>query len=220
MGLAPQLRKRIRVTMGRQIGLQKTGNADVLYDMHERHRGPVYGAFFVDQVRLYRRFFENWPEELQRDLEKAWKIHKEKLAGVAHPWQRAKGPAAALQCYLQEHGWSYEQHDEWTKPGHNGEPDFKLSMRADWFFLKQELARARKWETVMSVNKRTRLQEVQQPLDWLPWRRLTRQLTTPQHVALQTWHQGAIFTKQADGVSGSQLRCPHCQCDATAVHLL
>lgn len=91
MGLAPQVRKRIRATMGRQLGLQKTGNVDLLFSTQ-------------GQVRLYRRFFGNWPEALQRDLEKAWQIHKEKLASVAHPWQHAKGPVAALQCYLKSMG--------------------------------------------------------------------------------------------------------------------
>ena len=60
------------------------------------------------------------------------------------------------------------------------------------------------------------LQEVQQPLDWVPWRRLSK----PQNVAPQTWHQGAIFTKQGESQQGTHLQCPHCQCDATAVHLL
>ena len=71
--------------------------------------------------------------------------------------------------------------------------------------------RARKWETVMKVNKRTHLPDVQQRLDWLPWRRMTRQLAKNQATALQTWHQQAIFTKQADGQQGSQLRCPPLQ---------
>ena len=70
MGLAPQVRRRLRATMGRQMGLQKTGNIDILFDMQKQHRDPDYGAF-EDQVRLYRRFFGNWPEHLARDLEKA-----------------------------------------------------------------------------------------------------------------------------------------------------
>lgn len=68
-----------------------------------------------------------------------------------------------------DHGWSADRYDEWTKPGHDGEPDCKLNMRADWLFLKQELDRAQKWETVMKLNKRSNLQEVQQPLDWIPF---------------------------------------------------
>lgn len=37
--------------------------------------------------------------------------------------------------------------------------------------------------------------------------------------ALQTWHQGSIFTKLADGQEGSHLMCPHCGQAATAVNL-
>ena len=138
------------------------------------------------------------------------------LTTVKYPWQHAKGPVGALQCYLLERGWNIERHDEWTKPGHNGEPDFKLNVNADWFCLKPELERARTWETVMKVNKRSNLQEVQQSLDWLPWRRLSRQLPKAQNTALQTWHQGAIFTKMADGEGSKQLMCPHCAQEATA----
>lgn len=38
--------------------------------------------------------------------------------------------------------------------------------------------------------------------------------------ALQTWHQGALFTKVSDGHEGHHLHCPHCAQPATAVHLL
>ena len=130
MGLAPQVRRRLKATMGRQMGLQKTGNVDILFDMMPQHRDPDYGAF-EDQVRLYHRFYGNWPENLARDLEKAWKVHREKLQQVKYPWQHAKGPVAALQCYLHEHGWNYESHSEWTKEGHNGLPEFRLNMHAD-----------------------------------------------------------------------------------------
>ena len=216
MGLAPQVRRRLKATMGRQMGLQKTGNVDILFDMMPQHRDPDYGAF-EDQVRLYRRFYGNWPEHLGR----AWQVHRrERLQQVKYPWQHAKGPVAALQCYLHEHGWNYESHTEWTKPGHNGQPEFRLNMHADWFFLKQELARARRWETVMKINQRSQLSEVQQPLDWLPWRRLSRTLNKQQNLALQTWHQGALFSKSSEGQEGKHVICPHCQVEATTIHLL
>ena len=146
MGLAPQLRRKLRATMGRQMGLQRTGNLDILFDMYPRHRDPDYAAF-EDQVKLYRKFHGNWSEALARDLAKAWHVQKDKIKSVQYPWQNAKGPAGALQCYLLEHGWTFDKHDEWVKPGHNGEPDFKLNMNADWFFLRQELERPKdgKW---------------------------------------------------------------------------
>ena len=219
MGLAPQVRKRIRATMGRQMGHQKTGNLDILFDMYPRHRDPDYAAF-EDQIKIYRKFHGNWPEALARDLAKAWQVQREKLTTVQYPWQHAKGPVGAPQCYLLERGWNINNADEWTKPGHNGEPDFKISMFADWFHIKAELERARKWEVVTKVNKRADLDEVQQPLDWLPWRRLARTLSKPQNTALQTWHQGAIFTKIADGEKGKRLICPHCAQEATALHVL
>ena len=93
-------------------------------------------------------------------------------------------------------------------------------MYADWFFLKQELDRAQKWETVMKLSQTQHLQEVEMPLDWLPWRRLSRQLNKMQNVALQTWRQGSIFTKCADGEETSHLMCPHCNQAATLLHLL
>ena len=38
--------------------------------------------------------------------------------------------------------------------------------------------------------------------------------------ALQTWHQGALFTKISDSCEVKHLQCPHCAQAATAVHLL
>lgn len=64
------------------------------------------------------------------------------------------------------------------------------------------------------------LQDVQRPLDWKPWQQLTKTLNQRNAVALQTWHQGAIFTKIADGQEGTHLTCPHCGQAATVVHLL
>ena len=137
MGLAPQIRRRIRATMGR-LGLQKTGNLDIMFDMNPRHRDPDYSAF-EDQVKVYHKFQGNWPEALAKDLAKSWQVQKEKLQAVQYPWQHAKGPVGALQCYLLERGWNFDRHDEWTKPGQNGEPDFKLNMNAEWFYLRKEL---------------------------------------------------------------------------------
>lgn len=57
MGLAPQVRQRMKAVMGRQLGLQRTGNIDILYDMHSRHQDPDYGSF-VSQVRAYRLLWE------------------------------------------------------------------------------------------------------------------------------------------------------------------
>lgn len=165
MGLTPQNRRRIRATMGRQMGLQKTGNLDIMFDMNPKHRDPDFAAF-EDQVKVYHKFHGNWPEALAKDLlNKAWQLQKEKLQNAQYPWQHAKGPIDALQCYLMERSWNIDRHDKWTKPGHNGEPDFKINMNVAWFFIHKEFERARKWETVMKLNKRTLLQEVQQPLD-------------------------------------------------------
>ena len=93
-------------------------------------------------------------------------------------------------------------------------------MFADWYHIQAELERARQWETVTKIKKRADLTEVQQPLDWLPWRRLSRQCNKVQNTALQTWHQGAIFTKLADGEQNKRMMCPHCDQEATAIHVL
>eukprot|EP00913_Durusdinium_trenchii_P014808 g13886.t1 len=84
MGLAPQVRRRIRATMARQMGCHRTGSIDIVFSMHPRHRDPDFGAF-ADQVRLYRRFYGNWPEALAKDLAKAWHVQKAKLTEDKHP---------------------------------------------------------------------------------------------------------------------------------------
>ena len=51
---------------------------DILFDMQPRHRDPAYEAV-VAQIKVYHKFFGNWPEHLHRDVEKAWKVTKERL---------------------------------------------------------------------------------------------------------------------------------------------
>ena len=84
MGLAPQHRARLRATMGRQMGLQRTGNLDIVFDMQPGHQDPDYAAFY-DQAKIFKHFVDQWPEALRRDLEKAWAQHQERLAQAAHP---------------------------------------------------------------------------------------------------------------------------------------
>ena len=102
MGLAPQVRRRIRAVMGRRLGLQKTGNTDIVYDMNPAHQDPDNGSF-MSQVKAYRRFFGNWSEATRRNLERAWQAVYDRLERAQHPRQVAKGPVTALQRYLKEH---------------------------------------------------------------------------------------------------------------------
>ena len=170
-----------------QYRLQRTGSLDIIYDMYPKHQDPDYGAF-IDQVKTYHKFYGNWPEHLAKDLEKAWQVHAAKLQRAKHAWQVAKGPVAAPQCYLMERGWSTDQHYVWTKPGYNGQDDFKMGMHSKWPALKQELKRAEAWDRLHQISRRSLLQEVQRPLE-----------TKRNATALMTWHQGAIFIKFSDG---------------------
>ena len=160
--------------------------------MQPNHRNPDYGAF-EDQVKLYRREILRKPGM---------------STGKSCSQSSIHGNTPKGRWLYNAIWWSMAGvvKDMMNGPSQGTtESQSALNMHADWFFLKQELARARKWETVMKINKRSMLQEVQQPLDWLPWKRLSRQLTKPQNVARQTWHQGALFTKSADGQEGKHL---------------
>ena len=75
-------------------------------------------------------------------------------------------------------------------------------------------------DRLLRIAARSTLQEVQQPLDWMPWKRMQKTLNQHNACALQTWHQGALFTKFSDGMEGQHLMCPHCARPATPVHLL
>ena len=219
MGLAPQVRRRLKIAMGRQIGLQRTGNIDILFDMHSRHQDPDYGSF-MSQVRIYRRFYGNWPEATHKTLERSWTAIRDRLLQAQHPWQVAKGPVAALICHLLERDWDCTHYGLWTKPGHNGSRDFRLDMTEDWFALREELKRAERWERIEKINKRSMLGEVQYTLDWTPWRRMNKTLNSRNSTALATWHQGALFTKISDTEEDKHLQCPHCGQKATLLHLL
>ena len=72
----------------------------------------------------------------------------------------------------------------------------------------------------MHLQQRSMLQDVQQKLDWLPWKRMASQANPRTKTALQTWHQGAIFTKVADSDEQGRMTCPHCNQPATAIHVL
>ena len=210
LGMAPQSRNRIRIAMAmaRQMGLQRTGNADIVFDMQPRHKDPDFEAF-ATQVKIYRQCFGKWPEHLHRDLDRAWQVTKDKLKQAKHPWQVVKGPVAALQCYLNDRGWDTTHYDRWTKQGANGEEDFELNMHASWLYINEELQRAQVRERITNIQKRTMLEEVQQPLDWTPWR-MTSQSNPRTKAALQTWRQGSIFIKMAEGSEQDHLTCPHC----------
>ena len=93
-----------------------------------------------------------------------------------------------------------------------------LDMHSSWLALKEELKRAEAADRIHAISQRSLLHEVQRPLDWLPWQRQSKQLNHRSAVALMTWHQGAIFTKVADGEQ--HLKCPHCGQLATSVHVL
>lgn len=69
MGLAPQTRQRIKATMASQMGLQCTGNMDLVYDMQPRHKDPDCEAFV-------QTILGNWPEHLHRDLTRLGKFTK------------------------------------------------------------------------------------------------------------------------------------------------
>lgn len=219
MGLAPQTRKKISAVMGRQLGLQRTGSLDIVYDMNSRHQDPDYGAFMA-QIRVYHRFYGNWPEATHRSLEKAWQVIHERLSAAQYPWQVAKGPVAALQCYLRDHQWEHSNYGVWTKPGHNGCRDFKLDMNEQWFELREELKRAERWERITRLNQRPMLQEIQYTMDWKPWQQLSKTLSSRDNAALLTWYQGALFTKMGDQDENRHLQCPHCGQPANALHLL
>lgn len=75
--------------MARQMGMQRTGNIDLVYDTQPQHKDPDYEAF-TSQVKVYRQFFGDWPEHLHRDLAKAWQVHKDRLKQAKHPWQVAR----------------------------------------------------------------------------------------------------------------------------------
>ena len=49
---------------------------------------------------------------------------------------------------------------------------------------------------------------------------MTSQANPRTKTALQTWHQGTIFTKMSEGTEQGHLTCPHCNQPATAIHLL
>ena len=189
MGVAPQTRARYRAAMARHLGMQKTGNIDLVID-------------------------------LQPNLQKSWQVHTQLLDSVKHPWQHAKGPIAALQCYLREHGWTHESFDQWSKPGHNGLPTWEINITDLWNSIHTQLKETEKWERVHRVNKHAMPEEVQFPLDWVAWKRLNRQLNQRDATALLTWHQGALFLKLSDSKPHGYLTCPHCHAPATAVHVL
>ena len=100
---------------------------------------------------------------------------------AAHPWQVAKGPVAALQCYLKDHGWQAESCHYWTKLAPNNEPEFQISMSDSWLTIKAELKRAEKSDRLQRISSRSMLQEVQRPLDWKPWERTQRTLHPEGH---------------------------------------
>ena len=112
---------------------------------------------------------------------------QDRLAQAAHPWQVTRGPMAALQRYLLEKGWTANSFQEWTKDACNGAPEFRIHLTDAWPTIKAELKRAENSDRLLRTAARSMLQEVQQPLDWMPWKRMQKTLNQRNACALQTW---------------------------------
>lgn len=104
----------------------------------------------------------------------------------------------------------------WTLPGHKNEDDFQLNMHPSWYFIKEELYRAQIRERITHLQRRAMLHDIQQPLDWVPWRRFAKQANNRVQTALQAWRQGALFTKSSEGTEAGHLHCPHCNLQPTS----
>lgn len=123
----------------------------------------------------------------KRLLEEQLPEHGPKIHDGMRSW--GKGPVAALQHYLRDNGWQTDTFEEWTKPIHNGDPAFKINMQESWHNIKIEFKRAEQSNRIHCINARTILQEIQRPLDWQLWSKLTRILNQQNSFALQTWHK-------------------------------
>ena len=220
MGLAPQVRRKLKTTMGRQLGLQRTGNIDFLYDMQDRRQDSRLWFLHGSSPHLPEILWQLAGSHSQVSGPARGKPSRRSSArhNILGKWQ--KDPVAALQCYLMERNWDCTQYGVWTKPGHNGQRDFRLDMADDWFTLREELKRAERWERIEKINKRQHMEDVQNTLDWRPWRLMNKSLNSRNSASLATWHQGALFTKVAETEGDRQLMCPHCGQKATMRHLM
>ena len=215
-GMPPQRRQQARVALARCIGLKTKGSVDIVFDIQHHHQDPGDLAF-ERQVKTFRHLVLHWPEDQQGHLQNAWKATRERLDKATHTWQVVYGPMAALQAYLEEGQWNFEDMERWVKRGDQPAHHMQIHIHDPWPAIKETLMRDARIRRLQRIARYRDCTFIKEPLDWKIHRQISKKGTPKQENALMVWHQGSLQTHATRDELGV---CPICHVPATATHLI
>ena len=214
-GLPPQRRQQARVALGRCLGLKLKGNLDILYDIRQEHADP--GDIAMEkQLKVFHHIVMNWPEEMMSHVASAWKATKQRMDQAVHMWKVVRGPMAAMQAYLEEGQWQYEELTKWWKPGNDLGPAMELNLEDSWPYIQQTLHEDFRRRRIQRLQKLSDCGNIHNGLDWKIHKQMTKKGSFKEENALLLWHQGALQTH----AEGQHKLCPLCHERADATHLI
>ena len=215
-GLPPQRRQQARVALARCIGLKTKGSVDIIFDIAKHHQDPADSAM-ERQVKAFQHLVNEWPEEQKAHLEGAWQATRDRMNKAAHMWQVVYGPMAAIQAYLDEAGWEYEEIEVWTKWSTRAENHFTIRLEDPWPAIQATLQRDFEHRRLQRIAKFRKCQEITKKLDWSIHNKIIREGNKKINNGIQVWHQGNLQTHATRDELGV---CPLCGLPASATHLI
>ncbi|OLP81585.1 hypothetical protein AK812_SmicGene37862 [Symbiodinium microadriaticum] len=144
LGTSPSAVHRLRCTAakvtGSRVGL---GNVHIGMSLHwERDQDPLF-YLAKQQLQLWMRLAGNAKICTRRFLETVWQQSLCVLSRAKHRWQVVKGPLAAFQALLLDHGWNPLAVDRWLDPhGRNWQFDYAcpFALSFIWQALAESIA--------------------------------------------------------------------------------
>ena len=215
-GLAPRYRQALRQALAKQLGHHNGGILDVTYDIHKNKYVDPADQIIIHHIRAMHQLIQAWPEEQLPQLQQAWTATFESLQAKQRPWYTVKGPMAATIAYLLEWGWNVHDLLHWTRPATDLMLAAEVHITDQWWQIEHRLTAEAQQQRTNRFARRPHHQHLLTGLDWRTYRNLTPKLPEQQRRHLQTWVQGALHFRDAQGPKP----CPICHVPATAKHVL
>ena len=211
-GLAPRYRQALGHALAKQLGHHTGGILDVTYDIHKTRYMDPADQIIIHHIRAMHQLIQAWPADQLTQLQQAWTTTLDNLQAKQHPWYTVKGPMAATIAYLLEWGWNVQDLFHWSRPANDLMLAAEVNITDQWWQIEHRLTTEAHQQRTHRFANRPHHQHLLTGLDWHTYRTLKPKLTEQQSRHLQTWVQGALHYRDAQGPKP----CPVCHVPATA----
>ena len=207
-GLAPQRRQQLRVLAGRGLKLQRSGSADVVFDMHPNQPDPG-DSIILQHLHTVWKVLHSFSESKQHLFWTSWNTALGALQKVRYRWQVVSGPLQALQAYMLDLDFDISDGRQWKRSGYGGIPDCCLSLEDPWPVLNQQILQEFRWQRLLRLTRYEGCNDIERPLDWMISHHIQRTTSEQLATGLRAFHQGTLH-----GV------CALCGVELTFLHML